>query len=90
MSIDLIQLAYYVAFGLLGWYLRHKTASPASSAPTNAAAPVNVDYTIQDALQILSAIQNHKLQLQDVQKLMSDLAGPLALPVPPAAPKPAA
>jgi hypothetical protein len=42
MSIDMIQLAYYAGFALLGWWLRHQgvalPSTPASPppAPTNA------------------------------------------------------
>jgi hypothetical protein len=57
MTLDLIQLAFYAAFTLLGWWLSRRGLLPASVLPTNSAAGApNLDQ--QMLMAILRAILN--------------------------------
>lgn len=59
MNIDLVQLAYYAGFALLGWWLRHQgllktpatpIAPPVPAAPTDQKALVEFLKTLLDRL----------------------------------------
>lgn len=59
MSIDIVQLAYYAGFALLGWWLRHQgllkspaspSVPPAPAAPTDQKALVELLKSLLDRL----------------------------------------
>lgn len=72
MTVDMIQLAYYAGFALLGWWLRHQgiavPSTPATPASPTPAAPSNTP---------------NQQVLIDLLKSLLDRLAPPATPTPP-------
>jgi hypothetical protein len=56
MSIDMVQLAYYAGFTLLGWWLRHQGIALPSTSTTTAAAPSNTASNQQVPIDLLTSL----------------------------------
>ena len=72
MTVDMIQLAYYAGFALLGWWLRHQGValpSTPASPPATPSTPANTP---------------NQQVLIDLLKSLLDRLAPPATPTPPA------
>lgn len=60
MTIDLVQLGYYAAFALLGWWLSRRGLPTAPVSPSPAAAPLLLDQ--QTLVALLKALMDRMAQ----------------------------
>ena len=68
MTVDMIQLAYYAGFALLGWWLRHQGVALPSTPASPPATPTNTP---------------NQQVLIDLLKSLLDRLAPPATPTPP-------